>query len=57
VLEDEGHQLRISVLERLLVADPKEFGFRLGRQERRAAFHEPLLDGQQILAWASLPAE
>jgi hypothetical protein len=44
-------------LEWLLVTDPKQFTFRLGRKKRRAAFHEPLLDGEEILAWASLPAE
>src|ERR1700754_603586 len=57
VLEDESHQIRIGVLERLLVADPKKFGFCLGRQERGSGFHEPLLDGQEVLARTSLPAE
>jgi hypothetical protein len=45
VLEHEGHELRIGVLERLLVADPRKSGFCLGLQERGTRFHEPLLDG------------
>ncbi len=57
VLDDEGHELRIGVLKWLLVADPEEFGFLLRRQERRPAFHQSLLDRQEIFARTLLATE
>ncbi len=57
MLEDEIQKLRVGVLEGLLVADPEQFGFLLGREERRADFHQSLLHGQEILARALLATE
>ena len=50
MLENEIQKLRIRVLEGLFIPDPKQPRFLLGRQERRAHFHQALLHGEEIVA-------